>query len=182
MAAWPGNLQIGGGITPDNAAMWLDAGADKVIVTSWCFPDGAFSQERLKELLDKVGKEHLVLDLSCRRKGDDYYVAANRWRTYTDLKVNRETLEMLSDSAAEFLIHAVDVEGKQAGIDCELLELLSKDSPIECVYAGGIRTLEDVALIEKAGSGKVHYTIGSALDIFGGTLPYSDVVSHNRKR
>ena len=175
LAAWPGHLQIGGGITPDNAPFWLDAGADKVIVTSWCFPDGAFSPERLKELLDKVGKDHLVLDLSCRRKGDDYYVAANRWRTYTDLKVNRETLGKLSDSAAEFLIHAVDVEGKQAGIDCELLELLSTDSPIECVYAGGIRTLADAALIEKAGSGKVHYTIGSALDIFGGTLSYADV-------
>ena len=181
LAAWPGNLQIGGGITADNASHWLDAGADKVIVTSWCFPEGVFSPERLKELLKKVGKEHLVLDLSCRRKGDDYYVAANRWRTYTDLKVNRETLEMLSDSAAEFLIHAVDVEGKQAGIDCDLLELLSKDSPIECVYAGGIRTLEDVALIEKAASGKVHYTIGSALDIFGGPLSYDEVVAHNRK-
>ncbi|MBE6386108.1 MAG: phosphoribosylformimino-5-aminoimidazole carboxamide ribotide isomerase [Lentisphaerae bacterium] len=181
LAAWPGNLQIGGGITPANASKWIEVGADKVIVTSWCFPEGKFAPECLKELLNEVGKEHLVLDLSCRRKGDDYFVAANRWRTYTDLKVNRETLEMLADSAAEFLIHAVDVEGKQAGIDCELLELLSKDSPIECVYAGGIRTLEDVALIEKSGSGKVHYTIGSALDIFGGPLSYRDVVAHSRK-
>lgn len=179
LKAWPGHLQLGGGITPVNAALWLEKGADKVIVTSWCFQDGKFSPEKLNQLLAETGKEHLVLDLSCRRKGEDYFVAADRWRTYTDLKVNRETLEMLASSAAEFLIHAVDVEGKQAGIDTELLEILSKESPIECVYAGGIRTLDDVELIEKASSGRVHYTIGSALDIFGGSLSYSDVVAHN---
>ena len=136
----------------------------------------------MEQLLAEVGKEHLVLDLSCRRRGEDYFVAADRWRTYTDLKVNKETLEMLGESAAEFLIHAVDVEGKQAGIDTDLLEILSNESPIECVYAGGIRTLEDVALIEKAGSGRVHYTIGSALDIFGGSLSYDQVVAHNKGR
>lgn len=183
LQAWPGNLQIGGGINPSNAAKWIETGADKVIVTSWCFQDGKFIPEKLQELLKEVGKEHLVLDLSCRRKGEDYFVAADRWRTYTDLRVNRETLEMLSDSAAEFLIHAVDVEGKQAGIDTELLGILSEESPIECVYAGGIRTLDDVKLIEEAGKGRVHYTIGSALDIFGGPLPYADVAAwSNRKR
>ena len=182
LKAWPGHLQIGGGITPANAAQWIGTGAEKVIVTSWCFPEGKFSPARLNELLQEVGREHLVLDLSCRRKGDDYFVAADRWRTYTDLKVNRETLEMLAGSAAEFLIHAVDVEGKQAGIDTELLALLSQESPIDCVYAGGIRTLDDVELIQKAGSGRVHYTIGSALDIFGGPLPYRDVVEYNRSR
>lgn len=181
LQAWRGNLQLGGGITPANAAGWIEKGADKVIVTSWCFQDGKFAPEKLKQLLAEVGKEHLVLDLSCRRRGDDYFVAADRWRTYTDLKVNRETLEMLADSSAEFLIHAVDVEGKQAGIDTELLALLSAESPIECVYAGGIRTLDDVELIEKSGAGKVHYTIGSALDIFGGTLPYSEVVARNNR-
>ena len=181
LGAWRNNLQIGGGITPANAAKWIEDGADKVIVTSWCFPEGRFAPERLKELLAEVGREHLVLDLSCRRKGDDYFVAANRWRTYTDLKVNKETLEMLADSSAEFLIHAVDVEGKQAGIDGDLLRLLAADSPIDCVYAGGIRTLEDVEQIEKEGAGKVHYTIGSALDLFGGPLPYQTVVAHNRK-
>ena len=181
LGAWKGNLQIGGGITPANAAEWINAGAQRVIVTSWCFPEGRFAPERLNDLLKEVGKEHLVLDLSCRRKGDEYFVAANRWRTYTDLKVNKETLEMLADSTAEFLIHAVDVEGKQAGIDTELLEILSNESPIDCVYAGGIRTLDDVELIEKAGCGKVHYTIGSALDIFGGALPYDAVVAYSRK-
>ena len=182
LKAWQGHLQIGGGITPANAAKWISAGADKVIVTSWCFQEGKFSPEKLEQLLAEVGKEHLVLDLSCRRRGEDYFVAADRWRTYTDLKVNKETLEMLGESAAEFLIHAVDVEGKQAGIDTDLLEILSNESPIECVYAGGIRTLEDVALIEKAGSGRVHYTIGSALDIFGGPLSYDQVVAHNKGR
>lgn len=182
LQAWPGHLQIGGGITPANAARWIENGAEKVIVTSWCFPEGKFSQARLNELLKEVGREHLVLDLSCRRRGDDYFVAADRWRTYTDLKVNNETLEMLAGSAAEFLIHAVDVEGKQSGIDTGLLALLSQESPIDCVYAGGIRTLDDVELIEKAGSGRVHYTIGSALDIFGGPLPYRQVVEYNRSR
>ena len=179
LAAWPGNLQIGGGITPANAASWLKAGAEKLIVTSWCFPDGKFSPQRLKELLRETGREHLVLDLSCRRKGNDYFVAANRWRTYTDLKVNRETLELLAESASEFLIHAVDVEGKQAGIDTELLLLLCGDSPIDCVYAGGIRSLEDVKLIDRTSGGRVHYTIGSALDIFGGHLAYADVAAYN---
>ena len=182
LAAWPGHLQLGGGITPANAAHWLEAGADKVIVTSWCFENGKFAPVKLKQLLAETGKEHLVLDLSCRRRGEDYFVAADRWRTYTDLKVNRETLEMLAESAAEFLIHAVDVEGKQAGIDTELLGILSENAPIECTYAGGIRTLDDVKLIEKAGAGKVHYTIGSALDIFGGPLAYKDVVAHNRNK
>lgn len=182
LGAWPGNLQVGGGITPANAAKWIEKGADKVIVTSWCFQDGRFAPEKLQMLLKEVGKEHLVLDLSCRRRGGDYFVAADRWRTYTDLKVNKETLEMLAGSAAEFLIHAVDVEGRQAGIDTELLGLLSEESPIECVYAGGIRTLDDVKLIESSGAGKIHYTIGSALDIFGGPLSYEAVVIHDRSR
>ena len=179
LGAWPGHLQIGGGITPASAAAWLEAGAEKLIVTSWCFPEGRFSPERLKEMLRATGREHLVLDLSCRRRGDDYFVAADRWRTYTDLKVNRETLEMLGSSASEFLVHAVDVEGKQAGIDTELLLLLSGESPIDCVYAGGIRSLEDVKLIDRTSGGRVHYTIGSALDIFGGPLAYADVVAWN---
>ncbi|MBR2374429.1 MAG: phosphoribosylformimino-5-aminoimidazole carboxamide ribotide isomerase [Lentisphaeria bacterium] len=181
LQAWPGNMQIGGGINNTNAAAWIEAGADKVIVTSWCFPEGRFAPERLQMLLAEVGREHLVLDLSCRRKGDDYFVAADRWRTYTDLKVNKETLEMLSSSTAEFLIHAVDVEGKQAGIDADLLAILSEDSPIECVYAGGIRSLEDIKLIHKLGKGRVHYTVGSALDIFGGSLPYANVVSFSKE-
>ena len=152
LGAWRNNLQIGGGITPANAAKWIEDGADKVIVTSWCFPEGRFAPERLKELLAEVGREHLVLDLSCRRKGDDYFVAANRWRTYTDLKVNKETLEMLADSSAEFLIHAVDVEGKQAGA-------IIIDREIDRVYRNttGVVKVEDpvfgrVIKVSKSGS------------------------------
>lgn len=183
LGAWRGNLQVGGGITADNAQEYLDCGADKVIVTSYVFADGEFKAEKLRLLLKKIGRERLVLDLSCRRTAEGkYFVVTDRWQKFTTMQLNAETLTLLGDSCAEFLIHAVDVEGKQGGIDCDLLEILAKYSPVEAVYAGGIASFDDIDTIESVGKGRVHYTIGSALDIFGGKLKYSDVVTHSRQQ
>ena len=181
LAAWPGGLQIGGGINADNAAMWLDAGASHVIVTSYIFEAGQIHWERLRALHAAVGKDRLVLDLSCRKRDGKYYIVTDRWQKFTEWEISGETLEKLSCFTAEFLIHAVDVEGKQQGIDLELLSLLAEKSPIECVYAGGIASLKDIDIIEQYGGGRIHYTIGSALDIFGGTLALADVTARNRR-
>ena len=181
--AWEGHLQIGGGITAENAAFYLDNGAAQVIVTSFVFSDGKFQEDNLQKLLKAVGKEHLVLDLSCRKTADGgYTVMSDRWKNFTSLKLNPDTLDKISRSCCEFLIHAVDVEGKRSGIDHELLDLLGEYSPIPTVYAGGISGFSDITAIENTGKGRIGYTIGSALDIFGGALPYRDVVEYNRSR
>ena len=180
LAAWPGGLQIGGGITAENAQEWLDAGAAKVIVTSYIFKDGEILLGNLEKLVSAIGKSRLVLDLSCRKKADgNYYIVTDRWQEFTNRMLNRETMEFLSSYASEFLIHAVDVEGKQSGIDGELLDILAADSPLPCTYAGGIHTFEDITKIISAGKGKIGYTVGSALDIFGGKLPYTEIVKLN---
>lgn len=172
LAAWPGGLQLGGGITPENAAFFLDRGAEKLIVTSYLFDCGELSAQRLDTIVKAVGRDKLVIDLSCRRRGDDYFVVTDRWTRFTQTKINRETLDFLARHCSEFLIHAVDVEGKQAGPDQTLLERLALDSPLDCVYAGGIRSLDEIQLIQQTGQGRIHYTIGSALSLFGGPLPY----------
>ena len=181
LRAYPGGLQLGGGVNADNAGTFLDAGASGVIVTSFVFSGGKFHQENLGKLLKAVGKERIILDLSCRKDARGrYMVVTDRWRNFTTMELNRETLEKLADSCCEFLVHAVDVEGKCSGIDEELLNLLAENSPLKCVYAGGISSLKDIVSIENAGKGMVDYTVGSALDIFGGTLSYKKVVDHQR--
>ena len=181
LAAYPGGMQVGGGVNLDNAASWLEAGASQVIVTSWVFQAGRVDFERLAQLQSKVGKERLVLDLSCRRRGDDYWVVTDRWQTFTDVRVSAETLERLSTACTEFLVHAVDVEGLCRGIDVELVEKLAQWSPIASTYAGGASSLADLELVTRLGQGRIHLTIGSALDIFGGSgVRYQDAVAFNR--
>ena len=181
LAAWPGGLQLGGGVTIDNAATWLDAGAKQVIVTSWCFVDGEVSRDRVKALSQAIGHERLVLDLSCRRRGDGWHVATDRWQTVTATKVDSELLQELSAYCAEYLVHAADVEGLCQGIDQELVALLGKSSPIPVTYAGGARSLDDLALVKELSHGKVDLTIGSALDLFGGNgARYSDCLAWNK--
>ena len=175
--AWPGGLQIGGGITAQNASQWLDAGASKVILTSWLFTDGQLDPQKLNQLKTAIGKEQTVLDLSCRLRDGQYHIVTDRWQTFTHTPITPQTLQDLSHYAAEFLIHAVDVEGKQAGIDQPLIEYLAAHSPIPCVYAGGVRSLQDLATIRTLGKDKIDVTIGSALDLFGGPLPYRDAVN-----
>ncbi len=180
LAAWPGGLQVGGGITAENAGQWLEAGASQVIVTSYIFNNGQIDEARLTKLMAETGRERLVLDLSCRKKEGRYSVVTDRWQTFTDTVVNAQSLEKLSAYCAEFLVHGVDVEGKQQGMDEELIQLLAEQSPIPCVYAGGIRNFQDLEKLNRTGNGRIDATIGSALDIFGGSLPYREVVAYCR--
>lgn len=182
LGAWPGGLQVGGGISPDNAAEWLEAGASHVISTSCLFSsDAKFQPDVLKQLVAEVGADRLVVDLSCRRRDDRWIVAMNRWQTPTDLEVTHEVLSDLAGSCDEFLIHAADVEGKCGGIDEELVEMLGQWGRIPVTYAGGASSLDDLLLVERLSGGKVDLTIGSALDIFGGSgVKYGDCVAHNQ--
>ena len=182
LAAFPGGLQLGGGVTLDNAPEWLDASASHVIVTSWVFREGHLDSKRLDALVQSIGRERLVLDLSCRQRGGEYWVVTDRWQNFTELTVNEETLRTLSGSCAEFLVHAVDVEGRQTGLDLTLVEKLMTDSPIPCTYAGGVNSIADLETVHTASKGRVHLTIGSALDIFGGTVKYDDCVAFNRQQ
>jgi phosphoribosylformimino-5-aminoimidazole carboxamide ribotide isomerase len=181
--AYPSGLQLGGGINLDNARGWLDTGASHVIVTSWVFRNGLLDWERLKSLVTTIGKKRLVLDLSCRRRGDDYIVVTDRWQKFTELNVSRETLEHLASFCDEFLIHAVDVEGLCRGIDRELVESLGEWTPIPTTYAGGAKSLADLDEVTRLGKGRIDLTIGSALDIFGGSgVRYADVVAFNQRQ
>lgn len=182
LSAYPDGMQIGGGVNADNARAWLDAGASHVIVTSWVFREGRVDWERLKQLVEVTGRERLVLDLSCRKRGDDYFVVTDRWQKFTELTVSAETMQTLAKSCAEFLVHAVDVEGLCRGIDRELVGKLGQWSPLPVTYAGGANSLQDLKDVTRLGQGKVGLTIGSALDIFGGTgVRYAELVAFNRK-
>ncbi|XP_057540014.1 1-(5-phosphoribosyl)-5-[(5-phosphoribosylamino)methylideneamino] imidazole-4-carboxamide isomerase, chloroplastic [Amaranthus tricolor] len=182
LQAFPDGLQVGGGINSDNAISYIEKGASHVIVTSYVFNNGQMELDRLKNLVRTVGKQRLVLDLSCRKKGGKYAIVTDRWQKFSDVYVDEQTLDFLADFADEFLIHGVDVEGKKLGIDEELVFLLGKYSPIPVTYAGGVTVMEDLERIRVAGNERVHVTVGSALDIFGGSLPYKDVVAWHRKQ
>jgi phosphoribosylformimino-5-aminoimidazole carboxamide ribotide isomerase len=183
LAAYPGGLHLGGGVNAQNARDWLDAGASHVIVTSWVFREGRVDWARLEELVKAIGTQRLVLDLSCRKREEKYFVVTDRWQRFTDLEVNAETLEKFSKYCAEFLIHAVDVEGLCRGIDRELVSMLGRFTPIPTTYAGGASSLADLEEVTRLGRGKVDMTIGSALDIFGGSgVKYEDCVKFNRRR
>jgi phosphoribosylformimino-5-aminoimidazole carboxamide ribotide isomerase len=179
LAAWPGGMQVGGGIRPGNAAAWIEAGASHVIVTSALFDaDGKFLPRTLDDLVAEVGKEKLVIDLSCRRTDRGWTVAMNRWQTLTELDVTAETLDSLAPFCDEFLIHAADVEGLCGGIDAGLVTLLGGWGRLPVTYAGGAATMDDVRLVAEAGRGKVDVTVGSALDLFGGSgIRYPDLVA-----
>lgn len=177
LQAYPGGMQIGGGINDANAKEYLEAGASHVIVTSYVFQAGRVNMDNLKKLYDTVGKEHLVLDLSCRYREGAYYIVTDRWQKFTDEKVDDKTLDMLMNYCDEFLIHAVDVEGKAQGIEGRLVEQLGKWNKIPITYAGGVHSYEDIDELKRLGNGRIHVTIGSALDIFGGKLDFNKVVA-----
>ena len=177
LAAYPGGLQVGGGITPANAEEFLDAGAAAVIVTSYVFREGRIDFARLNELARAVGKDRLVLDLSCRKGKDQaYHIVTDRWQVFTEEKLDAPLLDALSGYACEFLVHAVDIEGKGLGIERELAALLGGWAGIPITYAGGIRSLEDIEEIRTLGQGRLDFTVGSALDLYGGKLPYQDML------
>lgn len=177
LQTYPQGLQIGGGITPENAEEYLGAGAEKVIVTSYVFQDGQVNFENLEKLKKTVGKEHLVLDLSCRKKEDQYWIVTNRWQNFTQVALTKKNIDLFKEYASEFLIHAVDVEGKAQGIEEQVVSILEKEmKDLSVTYAGGVRSMEDLKTLYRLGKGKIDVTVGSALDIFGGTLVFEDVV------
>ncbi len=182
LAAWPGGLQIGGGITRENAAEWLEAGASEVIVTSWLFDaEGNFLEERLAALVSEVGVEKLVLDLSCRQVGEGWMVAMDRWQRMTEMAVTLDTLADLAKCCVEFLVHAADVEGQCAGVDVPLVNLLGQWKGGKITYAGGVRGLGDLELINEASGGRLDATVGSALDLFGGSgVSYKELIKWNQ--
>jgi len=182
LRAFPGGLQIGGGVNLANARAWLESGASHVIVTSWVFREARVDWDRLAKLTTTIGQEHLVLDLSCRRRGEDYFVVTDRWQKFTELALSPEALEKLAAWCAEFLVHAVDVEGLCRGIDDELVANLGRWTPIPTTYAGGASSLADLEKVSRLGQGRIDLTIGSALDIFGGNgVRYEDAVAFNRR-
>ncbi len=181
LSAYPDGMHYGGGITPDNALEFLRAGASHVIVTSYIFNEGKLDLSRLSQLVEVTGRNQLVLDLSCRQKAGDYYVVTDRWQTFTEEKVSPAILETLSAYCAEFLVHGVDVEGMQQGIEEDLIRMLGEYSPIPVTYAGGVRNLSDLDLVKNLGANRVDLTIGSALDIFGGEVAFEDVLDWIRQ-
>lgn len=182
LQAYPGGMQAGGGMTPDNAASYLEAGASHVIVTSFLFEEGQLSQARLEQMAESVGRERLVIDLSCRRTSDGaYYVATDRWQTITRDQITASLIHRVEEYCDELLIHAADVEGRQGGVDEELVTLLGKYVTKPATYAGGARALDDIARVDALSRGKLDLTIGSALDIFGGTrVRYEDAARQGR--
>ena len=177
MSAYPGGFMIGGGVTAENAKSFIDMGASHIIVTSYVFRDGVIDMERLTNLRDIVGKEHLVLDLSCRRKDDKYYIVTDRWQKFTDVTVGNDTLDSLAEYCDEYLIHAVDVEGKKGGCDTELLALLGEWNKLPITYAGGVASFEDLSKVKTLGKGHIDVTIGSALSLFGGDMDLDDILA-----
>ena len=180
LKAWEGGLQIGGGINDENAPEFLDAGASHVIVTSYVFRSGEVCFDNLQKLVKAVGKKRLVLDLSCRERNGEYYIVTDRWQKFTDVVLDERTLEMLSGYCDEFLVHAADVEGKAKGIEDGVAELLGDSSPVTATYAGGISGFEDLEKLKLLGGGKVDFTVGSALDIFGGSMSFERTAAFGR--
>lgn len=178
---YPGGLQLGGGISPENAEEFLKEGASHVIVTSYVFKDGRISYENLERLVRTVGKEHLVLDLSCRKKDGRYYIVTDRWQKFTAVEVTPEVMKELGESCAEFLLHAVDVEGKARGIERELVKILTRYQEKPVTYAGGVGTMEDLQELKRWGESRIDVTVGSALDIFGGSLPFEELCLLGKK-
>ena len=177
LKAFEGGMQIGGGINDTNAAEFIEAGASHVIVTSYVFQNGKINFNNLEKMVREVGREHLVLDLSCRLKNDEYVIVTDRWQNDTDFVLNHENLGILASFSGEFLIHAVDVEGKMGGIDRNLAKILGSWSEIPITYAGGIHTFDDINDLKITGNGRLDFTIGSALSLFGGPMRFEDVLA-----
>ncbi|MBR6871981.1 MAG: phosphoribosylformimino-5-aminoimidazole carboxamide ribotide isomerase [Ruminococcus sp.] len=183
LQSWPGGFQIGGGVTAENAAQFLDMGASHVIVTSYVFKNGEVNEENLKRLVSAVGRERLVLDLSCRCKADEgrYYVVTDRWQRFTSIEFGADALSYFSEFCAELLVHAVDVEGAKCGIDRHVAQTLG-EYIFPATYAGGISSFDDLDRLYEYGRGRVDFTVGSALDIFGGDMPFEKVVRYAEEK
>ena len=181
LRAYSGGLQVGGGITPENGKEFLNAGASHVIVTSYVFKDGKIDRNGLHKMQKSVGKQHLVLDVSCRKRGDIYYIVTDRWQKYTEVVLNEENMNYFAGFCDEFLIHAVDVEGKASGIEGELVSMLGDWGRLPITYAGGVHNFEDLKILKELGKNKVNVTIGSALNLFGGSMDFDKVLDYIRE-
>lgn len=179
LAVWPGGLQIGGGVTADNASSYIKAGASHVVVTSYVFKDGQVQWENLEKLADAVGAGHVVLDVSCRKKDGKYYIVTDRWQKFTKVQLGEEILYWMKEYCDEFLVHGVDVEGKAAGIEEGLVEMLAGIQGISITYAGGISSLDELERFRRVSGGRLDFTIGSALDLYGGDIPYDEVKNYS---
>ena len=179
LAVWPGGLQIGGGVTADNASSYLKAGASHVVVTSYVFKVGQVQWENLEKLADAVGAGHVVLDVSCRKKDGKYYIVTDRWQKFTKVQLGEEILYWMKEYCDEFLVHGVDVEGKSAGIEEGLVEMLAGVQGIPITYAGGISSLDELERFRRVSGGRLDFTIGSALDLYGGDIPYAEVKNYS---
>ena len=184
LSAYPNGLMVGGGMNPETAPEYLRAGASHVIVTSYVFCDGEIRTERLRAMEEAVGREHLVLDLSCRKRDGVYYIATDRWQKISSTALTDTLLRTLAEHCAEFLVHAVDVEGKNAGMDLPLLKILSPEEPlpVPVTYAGGVRDLADIWLLDELTEGRVDVTVGSALSLYGGPLSYASLLQYFRAK
>ncbi len=178
LRAYPQGLMVGGGIDAENAKEYLEAGASHAIVTSYVFKDGEVNIANLEKLVNTLGKERIVLDLSCRKLNGAYYIVTDRWQKATNVILNRKTLDYFSEFCDEFLVHAVDVEGKSSGIEEEVAKLLGDWAKIPITYAGGVHNFKDLDLLKKLGRDKVDVTIGSALDLFGGSMNFQKVLDY----
>ena len=185
LVAYPGGMQVGGGIHAENASDFIDAGASHVIVTSYVFSHGTINYDNLRRLVEAVGREHIVLDLSCRKKDGAYYIVTDRWQRFTETVLTAQVLRELASYCDEYLIHAVDVEGQAAGPDAALfgifrayLEETTDDCPVRPItYAGGIHSYDDIRALKEVSEGRVNITVGSALDLFGGTLNTQEILA-----
>ncbi len=180
LSAYPQGLQAGGGIRAENAAQYLDAGASHVIVTSYVFAGGQIRYDNLERLCREVGRERLVLDLSCRKKDGQYYIVTDRWQCYTDVVLDERSLDFFADFSSEFLLHAVDVEGKANGFETDLVQLRGGFERIPVTYAGGVHNYDDLRILKPEGRGRVDVTIGSALELFGGSMKLERILEEIR--
>jgi phosphoribosylformimino-5-aminoimidazole carboxamide ribotide isomerase len=177
---WRNGFHIGGGINDKNAKFWLDCGASHVIVTSFVFKDGKINLDNLQKLKKAISKKRIVLDLSCKKRGNDYYIVTDRWQKFSDEVISEKSLDFFAEYCDEFLIHAADIEGKKQGADLELIEFLAKNSKIPTTYAGGISSIDDIKEVQIHGQNRINFTVGSALNIFGGNLDYKQIVEFCR--
>ncbi len=176
LKTYPDGLMAGGGIHTGNAAEFLDAGASHVIVTSYVFRDGKISWENLDKMISAVGRERLVLDLSCRKKDGRYHIVTDRWQKFTEVTVTETVMDCLAEYCDEFLIHAVDVEGKASGIEEGLVRILAGHRRNPITYAGGVGCYEDLYRLRETGQNRIDVTVGSALDLFGGPMEYEQIL------
>ena len=177
LQTFPQGLQIGGGVNPENGPLWMERGASGVILTSYLFEETTLQFSLLEKMAVAVGAENLIVDLSCIEVEGRFYVTTDRWKTVTDFEIAQSNLEKLAVSCSEFLVHATRVEGKQSGIDSELVRLLADITPLPTTYAGGIASLHDVEMVAELGQDRLDFTVGSALDLFGGTgVKYEELV------